>query len=153
MLSRRAPSAPSRAVVARATPAKPEPTFDFDKITADAVKRFEKAENKPVAAAWIFAFSAGILGAEASGASCCEMVAALARLSPVAALLACDAHVPEHDSCRWHASGPLLPTHRLNCAPSLSWSQYLMHLPLLNALLGFPVQLLGLLMLPYLGIR
>lgn len=32
-------------------------------------------------------------------------------------------------------------------------SEWLIHLPALNVLLGFPIQLLGLLMLPYLGIR
>ena len=32
-------------------------------------------------------------------------------------------------------------------------AEWLMHLPLLNALVGFPVQLVGLLITPYLGVR
>ena len=31
--------------------------------------------------------------------------------------------------------------------------EWLIHLPVLNALLGFPVQFIGLLALPYLGVR
>lgn len=33
------------------------------------------------------------------------------------------------------------------------FSEWLIHLPLLNFLLGFPIQLVGLLSLPYLGVR
>ena len=36
---------------------------------------------------------------------------------------------------------------------ALFTAEWLIHLPLLDFLLGFPVQLLGLFMLPYLGLR
>lgn len=38
-------------------------------------------------------------------------------------------------------------------ATAILTAEWLIHLPLLDFLLGFPIQLLGLLMLPYLGIK
>ncbi|GBF87293.1 tRNA-dihydrouridine synthase [Raphidocelis subcapitata] len=48
---------------------------------------------------------------------------------------------------------PVVIAYISAAAFAIFFSEWLIHLPALNVLLGFPIQLLGLLALPYLGVR
>lgn len=48
---------------------------------------------------------------------------------------------------------PIVIAYIAAAAFALITAEWLIHLPALNVLLGFPVQLLGLLVMPYLGVR
>lgn len=56
---------------------------------------------------------------------------------------------------KWEAAEnkPIVVAYLSGAVIALFVGEWLIHLPALNILLGFPIQLLGLVMLPYLGVR
>lgn len=104
---------------------------DFDELLQFSADKFEAVENKPIVIAYLVGAVFGVFTGTENNT---ELLDPTPSGSDDPLALA-DTHPPL----------PAPPT-----PPAAEW---LIHLPLFNALLGFPIQLLGLVMTPYLAIR